>query len=89
MILLDVVLGYGAHPDPATEIVPAIERAREAANGSAPLFVASVTGTARDPQNLERQEQSLRDAGVILAGSNAQAARLAGDIACAIGGADS
>ena len=89
VILLDVVLGYGAHPDPATEIVPAIERAREAANGSAPLFVASVTGTARDPQNLERQEQSLRDAGVILAGSNAQAARLAGDIACAIGGADS
>jgi FdrA protein len=81
VILLDVVLGYGAHLDPAEEMVPAIEQARDASVDGPPVFVASVTGTAKDPQDLARQEQRLRDTGVILADSNAQAARLAAGIA--------
>ena len=77
VILLDVVLGYGAHPDPAAEIVPAILRAQRAAKGRTIAFVASVCGTDEDPQGLDKQEAALRDAGVLLETSNARAARLA------------
>jgi succinyl-CoA synthetase alpha subunit len=83
VILLDVVLGYGAHPDPAGALVPAIEGAIKAASrGKRGLaFVASVCGTPADPQGLERQEAQLAAAGVLLAPSNAQAARLAASLA--------
>ena len=43
--------------------------------------VGSVCGTAGDPQDLSRQETTLREAGVLLAESNAQAVRLAARIA--------
>jgi succinyl-CoA synthetase alpha subunit len=79
VILLDVVLGYGSHPDPAAEMVPAVLKARKKNRSIA--FVASVCGTDEDPQGLERQETALREAGVLLAESNARAARLAGAIA--------
>jgi FdrA protein len=79
VILLDIVLGYGSHADPAEAITPAIQRARAIADaGRRPLtLVASVCGTETDPQGLTRQEAALRNAGVLLAPSNAQAARLA------------
>ena len=79
VVLLDVVLGYGAHPDPAGVLLPAVLRARERAEGlgHAIAFIASVCGTAADPQDLPRQEETLEKNGVILAPSNAQAARLA------------
>jgi len=79
VILLDVVLGYGAHPDPAAALAPAIAEARKIASRSKRglVIVASVCGTTADPQNLERQEAALRAAGVHLAPSNAGAARLA------------
>lgn len=82
VILLDLVLGYGSHPDPAGAIAPAIERAvRIAAEAGRNLtFVASVCGTEGDPQGLQVQESTLRAAGVLLAPSNAQAARLAARI---------
>jgi FdrA protein len=79
VILLDVVLGYGSNRDPAGELLPAIHSAQEAAAraGRNVAFVAFVCGTDSDPQNVAAQEQALRDAGVLLAESNAQAARLA------------
>ena len=88
VILFDVVLGYGAHPDPAAELVPAIRSARAAAaaGGREVAFVGSVCGTAADPQDLARQEAALRDAGVMLADSNAQAVRIAARIAARSGG---
>jgi succinyl-CoA synthetase alpha subunit len=79
VILLDVVLGYGAHPDPASEIVPTLIRIKK--KGRSPVIVASVCGTDEDPQGLTKQEAALRDAGVLLEGSNARAARLAAAIA--------
>jgi FdrA protein len=83
VILFDVVLGYGAHPDPAPELATALEQARAlaAAAGGQLALVGSVCGTAGDPQDLARQEAVLRAAGVLLAESNAQAARLAAAIA--------
>ncbi len=82
VILLDVVLGYGAHPTPGTEIAKAIADARNsgAREGHDVVFVASVCGTQGDPQNLGQQEGALRDAGVLLTPSNAAAVRLAATI---------
>jgi FdrA protein len=76
---LDVVLGYGAHPDPASELGAAVRRAREQAAdaGRELIVVASVTGTKDDPQGLDRQVQLLEDAGVVVCNCNAAAARLA------------
>jgi succinyl-CoA synthetase alpha subunit len=81
VILFDLVLGYGAHPEPAAELVPAIRAARAAAGGREIAFVGFVCGTEGDPQNLSRQSAALLEAGVILAESNAHAARLAASIA--------
>lgn len=76
VILLDVVIGYGAHPDPAAELGPAIRQARGLLEREL-LVVASVTGTEADPQRLSRQIVALGAAGAIVCDSNAAAARLA------------
>jgi succinyl-CoA synthetase alpha subunit len=90
VILLDIVLGYGSHPDPAGAIAPSIERAARIASesGRSVTFVASVCGTEGDPQGLAAQESTLRSAGVLLAPSNAQAARLAAQVVSGPGSAD-
>jgi hypothetical protein len=81
VILFDVVLGYGAHPDPGGELADTIAKLRLGRNGA--IFVASVCGTEGDPQNLTKQETALQEAGVLLAPSNAAAARLTADIVTA------
>jgi len=79
VIVLDVVLGYGAHPDPASELVPATQDARQLAGaaGREIIMIANVTGTEADPQVRSRQVAALEQAGVIVCESNAAAARLA------------
>jgi FdrA protein len=72
VLLLDVVLGYGSHPDPAGELAAALGEASEHM-----VVIASVCGTPADPQGLSEQVRQLRAAGVIVAPTNAQAARLA------------
>ena len=76
-VLLDVVLGYGSHPDPAGEI--AVTCADLAAGGTA--VVAYVLGARADRQGFERQRGTLRDAGAIVTGSAAEAARVAAAVA--------
>jgi FdrA protein len=80
VIALDVVIGYGAHPDPAAELGAAIVEAKQiAARRNRDLIViASVTGTENDPQGLTRQTLALRKAGAVVLESNAAAAKLAG-----------
>jgi hypothetical protein len=82
VILLDVVLGYGSHPDPASEMAPVIQKAKALADkaGRHLVVVGFVCGTSLDPQDLAKQEASLRDAGVTLAESNAHAVRLAATV---------
>jgi FdrA protein len=65
LVLLDVVLGDGAHADPAGELAPAIERARsEAREAGRALDVAVlVLGTKQDPQDLKEQIATLGKAG--------------------------
>ncbi|HEY2991909.1 MAG TPA: acyl-CoA synthetase FdrA [Methylomirabilota bacterium] len=76
VLLLDVVLGRGAHPDPAGVLAAAVRDARQAA-GRPLLAVASVVGTEADPQRLSAQVDRLRAAGVEVLPSSAQAARFA------------
>jgi len=75
VIMLDVVIGYGAHPDPASELGPATRRAKQLADREL-IIVASVTGTEQDPQRLSAQVAALKSAGVIVCESNAAAAKL-------------
>ena len=75
VVLLDVVLGHGAHPDPAGELAPAI---RDLLAARADLaVVVSLCGTAGDPQGLDRQAETLAAVGASVYLSNADAARAA------------
>jgi len=75
MVLLDVVLGRGAHGDPAAGIAEQLDAA------TAPLpVVASVCGTEADPQSRSEQVETLRKAGVVVAPSNAAAAAVAASV---------
>ena len=87
-ILLDVVLGYGSHHDPAGEMAQVIQKAKSLADkaGRHLAVVGFVCGTSLDPQDLSKQEATLRDAGVTLAESNAQAVRLAATVVVGAGG---
>ena len=69
-VLIDVVLGYGAHPDPAAELAPVIV---DVIAAGIPVIV-SLCGTRHDPQGRERQARGLRDAGAEVYISNAAAA---------------
>jgi FdrA protein len=82
VIMLDVVLGYGSHPDPASELAPAIAKATALAekNGRHLEVVAVVTGTDEDPQNLASQIQQLKDVGVWVETSNDKMVRYAGEL---------
>jgi FdrA protein len=82
VILLDIVLGYGAHLDPAGELTVAIYKAKQIAQneGRELLFIGSVTGTKADPQGLSHQVKTLESAGMVVCENNAVAARLAGMI---------
>lgn len=82
VILADVVLGYGSHRDPAGVTLEGIKKAKEIAEkeGRSICFVAYVCGTEKDIQSLTAQEAKLEEEGVILARSNAKAARLAAAI---------
>ncbi len=73
VILLDVVIGFGAHSDPAGTIV----RVLAAAGTKRPIVVASVTGTDDDPQDRRTQMAKLVDGGIVVAPTNADAATLA------------
>jgi succinyl-CoA synthetase alpha subunit len=78
VILLDLVLGYGANSNPIPEIIPVINKAKQLAqeqNREIPV-VCSVTGTDEDPQNRRHVVEALKKAGVIVCNSNAEASKL-------------
>ncbi len=75
VLLFDVVLGHGAHPDPASVLAPVIK------SMTGPIIVVHVLGTGTDPQGLEEQQRTLADAGCLVAPSGTQAALLAAAVA--------
>ncbi|NWG75130.1 MAG: acyl-CoA synthetase FdrA [Rubrivivax sp.] len=82
VILLDVVIGYGSHPDPAGALAESIlaAKAMATAQGRYLAVVAHVCGTDQDPQGLAQQERILGEAGVLVLPTNAQAAQVAAAI---------
>jgi FdrA protein len=79
VVLLDVVLGHGAHPDPAAELVPACAGVLAQAGG--PRVVVHVLGTGRDPQGALAQRRAFEEAGCIVAPTGARGALVAAAIA--------
>jgi FdrA protein len=77
VLLLDVVLGHGAHPDPASELAPALAAVRQQAADAGRDFavVVSLCATVDDPQDSRRQAELLHEAGAAVFLSNAAAAR--------------
>ena len=82
VILLDVVIGYGSHPDPASEIAPAIAKciADAKKDGRHLEVVCVVCGTDEDPQNLNNQMAQLKAAGALVDTSNEVICRYVGRI---------
>ncbi len=82
VIMLDVVIGYGSHPDPASELAPAITKAKALAEKAGRYLevVAVATGTDEDPQVLDNQVEQLRAAGAWVSSSNEEVVRYAGQI---------
>lgn len=82
VVLIDVVLGHGAHPDPAS--VLAAPCAGVTGRADAPAVVAYVLGSDRDPQDRDLQCQCLQEAGCLLAPTATRAALLASAIAARV-----
>lgn len=82
VIMLDVVIGYGSHPDPASELAPAIAKAKQLAaqEGRYLEVVAVATGTDQDPQNLDKQIDQLKAVGTWVSSSNEEVVAYAGSI---------
>jgi FdrA protein len=82
VIMLDVVIGYGSHPDPASELAPAIARVRSEAQKAGRYLevITVVTGTDEDPQNIKSQIKQLKDAGAWVDTNNEVVVRYAGSL---------
>jgi FdrA protein len=78
VIILDVVLGYGAHEDPAAELAPVC--AAITAKGG-PIVAVYVLGTHADPQGFDAQRQAFSDAGCVVTETAARASLAAAAIA--------
>lgn len=77
VIVLDVVLGHGAHPDPAAELAPVCA---EIIAGGGPRIVVYVLGTDQDPQGLDAQRRVFAEAGCVVTATAARAALAAAAI---------
>jgi FdrA protein len=77
VLLLDLLLGFGSHPDPADELAKAITSARKAAaaGGRELPVVVSLIGVENDPQGLSACANTLNASGASVFVSNAQATR--------------
>lgn len=79
VLLIDVVLGHGSHPNPAEELAKVIGPISNSPDR--PVVVAYVLGTEQDPQSAPGQRARLEGAGCLVAPSNARAALLAAAVA--------
>ena len=79
VVLVDVVLGHGAHADPAGQLAPVCRDV--IAGGEGPAVVAYVLGTEGDPQGFDAQRAKLREVGCIVTETAARASMAAAAIA--------
>jgi FdrA protein len=86
VILLDVVLGHGSHPDPAGELAPAIAEAHSTAQKEGRFLevVAVMVGTDEDPQGMDGQMRQLAEVGARVETSNEAAVGYCGHLLSAL-----
>jgi len=72
IIIIDVVLGYGAHPDPAAELVPVLNSLSKNVR-----VICHVLGTKLDPQNAELQRERIAETGARVFGAHHKAVEFA------------
>lgn len=75
VVLLDFITGPGVARDPITSHAKEIKKIKEA--GIPVIFIANVCGSDNDPQNIKEKVKLLKDAGVIVTGSNYESAKIA------------
>ena len=77
VLLLDLILGFGSHPDPAEGLAGAITSARAVAeaDGRELPVVVSLIGVENDPQGLSGCAKTLQASGATVFVSNAEATR--------------
>ena len=77
VVMLDFVLGYGAHPDPVGSTAPILRRMSVSAaeSGRHIAVLATVCGTDRDPQGLNDQVRALREVGAVVTHSSTATVR--------------
>lgn len=71
VIILDVVLGFGANEDPAATLIDTIKEVKEARPDI--TVITTICGTQQDPQNIDEQEAKLLEAGALVFKSNRKA----------------
>lgn len=78
IVLMDFVLGYGSNIDPAGEMIESIREAKISMSKQNKYLcvIGYVCGTNKDPQDYKKQCEKLKQEGVILMESNAQAVKL-------------
>ncbi|HYY44015.1 MAG TPA: FdrA family protein [Actinomycetota bacterium] len=81
-IVADVVLGYGAHPDPGGELAARLSRI---SSPRRPVVIVALCGARRDPQGLERQRRKLEEAGAVVVRSAHHAGALAAAVVAGAG----
>ena len=79
VVLLDVVLGHGSHPDPAGRLAPVCAEIHDGGRG--PVVVAYVLGTDADPQGFSAQRATLAEAGCLVTPTAARASLAAAALA--------
>jgi FdrA protein len=80
VILLDCVLGFGSHANPAKALASAVAQAKALNKNNHIVYIASVCGTEKDPQVLSNQVEQLEKVGIYVVDTNAQAAKMAAEI---------
>ncbi|QEH96855.1 acyl-CoA synthetase FdrA [Gluconobacter thailandicus] len=79
LLLMDLVIGYGAHENPAAQLAETIVKAREItrADGRELPVIVTICGTRNDIQNYAKQAEQLRAANILVTGNNAEAVMIA------------
>jgi hypothetical protein len=88
LLLLDFILGSISSADPVGDLIDAVSEAKtvHGGRGGHLSVAASVCGTSDDAQGLEAQSRMLRDAGVLVFPSSAQAALFSREVALLLAG---
>lgn len=80
VLLIDLVIGYGASATPAEDLIKEIKKLNEARANDPLVTIATITGTEEDPQSRSQQKQALEDAGIIVMDTLPNAVQLANEL---------